>query len=241
MHKQFSAWIHKIIKIKFFILIFSPAISIATNIIDGTLDSFAMLGDFKSVSPNLNNLRWQLTEQALTRDDSETGTRLSENQLSGQIGQQINSNAAIWIGYLHNWSYPLNSHGLHENRTYQDLVLNTALGELNLTARSRFDQRIRDDNNQTGYRIRQSIVINYPLSSINKNLSLFLGDELYSYVNNSAFGTSGLSENRAQIGFAFQFNQKITTEIGYVADYLYSKTGNDMLVNNLLFNIRYRI
>ncbi len=237
MHNQFN----KTIKINFFILIFYPITSIATNVIDGTLDSIAILGDFQSVSPNLNKLRWQITEQALTRDDSEKGPRLSENQISGQLGQQFNTNTAIWLGYLHNWSYPLNNHGFHENRTYQDLVLNTELGELNLTARSRLDQRIRADSNETGYRIRQSLVVNYRLSAINKNLSLFFGDELYGYLNNSAFGMTGLSENRAQIGFAFQINNQLTTELGYVADYLYSKTNNDILINNLLFNLRYRI
>jgi hypothetical protein len=53
--------------------------------------------------------------QTRTRDDSDQGTRFTENLLFTQIGYQLNKHASIWLGYVHDWIAPL-------NRNYQPRI-----------------------------------------------------------------------------------------------------------------------
>lgn len=216
------------------LFIHSPILLATTKDIDGLITSIGLTGALTADS------NWQLMEQSLTRDDNPKGLRLNEEQLSAQVTKQVTPFMILGLGFLHDWNTPLNNKSFYENRPYQDIIITTTLYGFNLNLRSRIDQRIRSDNPTTGYRLRESIQINRSLNFLSPKLSAFLGNEIYGYINNSAYGTKGISEDRLQAGFTYQLNQHWTTDFSYLADYLFSPTNNDMLINTLSVNVRYQ-
>ncbi|MGZ5077420.1 MAG: DUF2490 domain-containing protein, partial [Methylobacter sp.] len=77
-----------------------------TTDMDGTWGSVTFQGDFKSLSSDLDKVKWQVMNQTRTRDDSPKGQRFTENLLFGQVGYQMNNNASFWLGYVHDWISP---------------------------------------------------------------------------------------------------------------------------------------
>ena len=71
------------------------------------MESVTFQGNFKSLSTDLNNVKWQIINQTRSHDDSPCGQQLTENLLFSQIGYQMNNNASFWFGYIHDWISPL--------------------------------------------------------------------------------------------------------------------------------------
>ncbi|MGR8930199.1 MAG: DUF2490 domain-containing protein [Gammaproteobacteria bacterium] len=220
-------------------MIYLPAVGAATNDMGGTWNSLTLSGDFKTIAPSLNDFHWVILEQARTRDDNSGGMRFSENLLFGQIGYSLNSNASIWLGYMHDWIHPLNKQAFQESRPYQDFLWKSNFDELKFTARSRLEERIRQDTGNVGMRARQLFQVNYPLKFIAEDLSVYAGDELMVYLNPNAFGRGGFTENRAFGGVSYQFTKQWGADLGYLGQYIFNKTGNNVFTHNVQFNLRY--
>ena len=234
LHKyKLSAWV-KLLLVIVELYALSSNVSANTNYIDGTITSAGLTGRLAE------DLNWQILEQNLTRDESPAGMRFNETQLSTQVTKQLNPNIAVGLGYLHDWNTPLNKRPYDENRPYEDFVVSTGLLGFNINLRTRLDERIRYDTASTGMRLRELIQINRPLNFISPKLSAVLGNEVYGYLNNSAYGPKGVSEYRIQAGFSYQLNTHWVTDIAYLADYLYSTTNRDTLIDNLFANVRYQ-
>lgn len=178
----------------------------ASDHVAGTWNSITLSGSLKKLSPKLNNFHWVILEQAWTRTDSSNGMRFFENLLFGQIGYSINENASIWLGYSHDWSHPLDEPAFQEDRPYQAILWKSTFGDLKFTSRFRLEQRIRQDTGNVGVRARQLFQVNYPLKSLDKDLSFYVGDEVLCYINENTFGRTGFSENRAFGGVSYQLS-----------------------------------
>jgi hypothetical protein len=209
-----------------------------TNDMFGVWGSVILQGSLKSLSPDLDKIKWQVMNQTRTRDDSSQGSRFSENLLFSQVGYQFTPNASLWVGYVHDWIDPLNKPSYQENRPYQDFLWNQTLGGFNLMARTRLEERINQTTGNVGYRPRQLLQISHPLPFLD-GLSAYLGDEVFFYVNQNNFGKRGFSENRVLSGLSYQFTPKISMDLGYLGQYVDNKTGNNLFTHNLQANFRY--
>ena len=221
-------------------LAYQPLTLAAIDEIAGTRNSVSLSGQLGSLSPKLQNFRWQITNQTRTRDDSSKGMRLSDNLLSGQIGYALNQNFSVGIGYLHGWIHPLDRPSFQENRPYEDLLLNYTSGDFKFTSRSRLEQRIRVDNGGLGIRARELLQITYTLSFIDKNLTAYVGDEVLGYLNSNTYGHTGFNENRALAGFGYQFTKELNIDLGYLGQYIQGKTRQNLYIDNVQFNINYK-
>lgn len=211
-----------------------------TNDMAGTWSSVTLSGSFDKLSPSLRDFRWQILDQARTRDDNPDGMRLSENLLFGQLGYAINPNASVWLGYVHDWIHPLDKLAYQESRPYEDFVWNEAFGDLKFTSRTRMEQRIRQDIGDLGIRARQLFQVSYPLRFIDNDLSVYVGDEVLGYLNTNHFGRKGFSENRALGGLSYQFTKSLGADLGYLGQFVDNQTGNNLFTHNVQFNIRYQ-
>ncbi|AMK77041.1 MULTISPECIES: DUF2490 domain-containing protein [Methylomonas] len=223
-----------------FSLSYGPVSVAATNEMAGNWDSINLSGNLDKFSPALKDFHWQILEQTRQRDDSSNGFRFSENLLFGQLGYSINQNASVWVGYVHDWIHPLDKLAYQENRPYEDFLWNSSLGDLKFTGRLRLEQRIRQDTGDVGVRARELVQVNYPLRFIHKDLSAYVGDEVMEYVNDNTFGRTGFTENRALAGVGFQFTKQLGADLGYLGQYVQSKTGNNLFTHNVQFNVRYQ-
>lgn len=219
---------------------YAPASFAFTNDMAGTWNSLTLSGNFDKLTPALKGFRWLVMDQARTRDDNPDGHRFTENLLFAQLGYSITPNLSIWAGYTHDWIHPLGKSAYQESRPYQDLVWNSNFAKWRFTARTRLEERIREDSGDTGVRLRQLFQVSYPLDFIDKNLSAYAGEEMLGYTNKNSFGRQGFSENRALGGFSYQFSQQLGADLGYMGQYVYNKTGSNLFTHNVQFNLRYQ-
>lgn len=224
----------------FILLLPISAFSGDTKEIFGVWGSVTLQGDFKFLSDNSGkNFKWQVMDQGRTREDSPKGTRFTENLLFSQIGYQLNDNASLWMGYVHDWIHPLNKPSYQENRPYQDFLWNQNLKDFKLLLRTRIEERINQASGEVGYRPRQFIQISHNLPFVN-NLSAYIGDEIFFYANKNTFGKRGFSENRVLAGLSYQINAQTGLDLGYLGQFVDSSTGNNLFTHNLQANLRYK-
>ena len=211
----------------------------STDDIFGSWSSVILQGSLKSLSPDLDKIKWQVMNQTRTRDDSSKGSRFTENLLFGQVGYQVNQNASLWVGYEHGWINPLNKPSYQESRPYQDFLWNQALGgDFKLLARTRLEERINQTTGNVGIRPRQLMQISHPLPFVD-GLSAYVGDEVFFYVNQNNFGKQGFSENWVLSGLSYQFTPKVGVDLGYLGQYVDNKTGNNLFTHNVQANFHY--
>jgi len=196
-------------------------------------------GDFKSLSPNFDKFQWKISNQNSVREDSSAGLRLNESLGFGQIGYQLNANASFWMAYLYDAAHPLNRLPYQESRLYQDFVWTQNIAEFSFTSRFRFEERIQQTTGDVGYRAKQFIQITHALPFI-QDLSVYVNEEAFFHLNQTNFGKQGFSENRFGAGLSYQFTPKIGGDLGYLEQYIDNKSGNNLLVNNLQMNLRYK-
>ncbi|WP_374089211.1 DUF2490 domain-containing protein [Methylomicrobium lacus] len=209
-----------------------------TNNMFGVWGSATLQGDFTALSPSLNKFNWLIMDQSRTREDSPSGSRYSENLLFSQVGYQINNNASLWLGYTHDWLHPLNKTAFQESRPYVDFVWKQDLGDFKLMSRTRMEDRINQTTGNEGYRPRQLLQISHPLPFM-KGLSVYAGDEVMFYLNQTDWGKQGFTENRVFSGLSYQFTPKMGVDLGYMGQYVSNKTGNDLFTHNLQANLRF--
>jgi hypothetical protein len=217
----------------------SFAVDQGTGDFFGVWGSITLQGDFKSLSPGLDKFKWQIMNQSRTRDDSPQGSRFTENLLFSQVGYQLNDNASLALGYVHDWIHPLEKPAYQESRPYQDFVWNQNIGYFKLLSRTRMEERINQTTGNTGYRPRQLLQISHPLPFM-EGLSAYVGDEVFFYLNQNKFGKQGFSENRVLAGLSYQFTPQFGADLGYLGQYVDNISGNNLFTHNLQANLRYR-
>lgn len=232
--------LNKLKYLPFLAVIQAPVGLAKTSDMGGTWNSLTLSGSLDKISPDLKKFHWLVFDQARTRDDSSDGMRLSENLLFGQIGYSLNQNASVWLGYTHNWLHPLDKPAYQESRPYEDFLWNSSLDDLKFTSRTRLEQRIREDTGNVGVRVRQMFQVNYPLKFIDKDLSVYAGDEVLCYLNENTFGRTGFSENRAFGGLSYQVTKHLGADLGYMGQFIDNKTANNVFTHNVQFNLRYQ-
>ena len=211
-----------------------------TRDVFGSWSSLTLSGNFEGISPDFQRFRWLVMDQVRTRDDSPAGTRFSENLVWAQLGYDISEYASVWLGYTHAWIDPLDKPSAQESRPYQDLLLNIPFLSGRLMSRTRLEQRINPSGGDVGIRARQWIQYSHPLPVISEKLSVFAGDEVLAYFNDSPFGVNGFSENRVLAGVSYQFTGHLGVDLGYLGQYVVNKAGPDLFTHNLWANLRYQ-
>lgn len=224
----------------FIATLYGTNVQAVTNDMGGTWSSLTLSGAFDALSPKLKDFKWLILEQARTRDDNPDGMRFSENLLFAQVGYQMNPNISIWLGYTHDWLHPLNKPAYQESRAYQDFVWTSKFDDLTFISRTRLEQRVNENTGNVGVRARQFFQLSHSLRFIDENLSVYAGEEMFVYLNNNSFGRTGFTENRAFGGVSYQFNQHLGADLGYMGQYIYNKTGNNVFTHNVQFNLRYQ-
>lgn len=229
-------------KIALAILLLMPSFSsfaAGKTEIFGIWSAVILQGNFNSLFSNGDKFQWRVSQQNIIRDDSPAEFRVNESFGFGQIGYQLNSHLSIGMGYLYDAAYPLNRLPYRESRPYQDVVWNQLIADFNLIGRIRFEERIHHTTEEVGYRAKPFIQISHAVPFI-KDLSVYVNEEVFFYLNQTNFGKQGFSENRLGAGLSYQFTPQIGSDVGYLMQYVDSKSGNNSQLNNLQVNLRYK-
>ena len=141
------------------------------------------------------------------------------------VNYWLNNNLIFTFGYAHQWNAP-KIRGwqttVHENRLYQQVLLNTKLGKITFTNRLRNEEqwqaRIINDTDIHSptftNRIRYQFAVNIPITSKPYLPSVLISDELCVQMGHTVvFNT--FDQNRAFIGLRESFTKNLYCDIGY--------------------------
>lgn len=151
-------------------------------------------------------------------------TRFAQGIIRPGVGYQLNEKTSVWLGYA--WiptSKPFAARSpFNEHRIWQQLLWTDRFSFGVLQSRTRFEQRFFDIAGSTDVhnRFRQMFKLAIPIAEI-PNLSFVVANEIFLNFNDVDMGfQSGFDQNRLFGGFAYRFSPMVTTEVGYLNQYL---------------------
>lgn len=154
------------------------------------------------------------------------------------LGYALSETSSVWLGAA--WCYtgiPLTRLPHSERRIWQQFLWMKTYAQLRLSSRTRLEQRFLENRPDTIWRLREMVKMVSPFT--HKPQFAFVGsDEVFVHHNKNI---QGFDQNRFFVGIAYTINPTITTEIGYLNQYINRHTNDHFQSNNLstsfLFNL----
>ena len=196
-------------------------------------------GSFINSDSEASKWQWWMEGQGRLFNDA---SRLEQSIIRPGIGYKLSNQVSIWLGYAWINTSPLGEDDTDEHRIWQQLSWNDAYSWGNLATRTRMEQRLLNNGNDTGWRFRQFLKYTHPLFS--KRVYLSLWDEAFININSTDWGAnSGFGQNRvfAGLGLFIDAKRRYRFELGYMNQYEHHEKSNDQmnhLISGSLF-IRY--
>lgn len=158
--------------------------------------------------------------------------RFSQTLLRTGLGYNWIPKLSIWVGYTYVYtSIPFTSKPFSEDRAWEQLLYIKKTAYSTLTSRLRIEQRFVV-NNKIAYRARQLLKLSKPIKPYS-NFSLVGSDELFWHKNNFVGkNAQGFDQNRFFMGIGYKVNSNITTELGYMNQYI-RRFGAPNFLNNV--------
>ena len=164
---------------------------------------------------------WLEAQERFTNDAS----RLGQLLVRPAIGYKLDKTTTVYLGYAYVMTDPVGPAKSHEHRVFQQLsfrILGDGKG-VTLTGRTRFEQRFLENQDGTGWRLRQQLRLTAPLAG---KVRAVAWSEPFIGLNETAFQRDGLGLWRNFAGVAIPVGKKFTLEPGYLNQYVV-RTGQD--------------
>ena len=173
---------------------------------------------------------WNFDVHQRFRDE---GKHADQFLIRSNVSYQVSPKTSVGLGFDHVVNHPAGKEASDENRLWQQIVYKfDSIYGVNLSSRTRLEQRWREGGDDTGYRFRQMIKATIPLD-INPKLSIIASEELFINLNNTDWNVyRGNDQNRAFLGASYAFNPSTSIESGYLNQYV--NTRNIDRINHVL-------
>lgn len=165
-------------------------------------------------------------------------TQHSQSLARTGLGYSLAPDFSFWLGYAFiDTSRPYVANSLAENRIWQQLLWALKRKTFTQLCRTRFEERMFNNNTPAGYRLRQLIKLSIPLNTLS-NWSVITSDELFLYTRSINHVTyRGFDQNRFFIGVGYKLTKPTTLELGYLNQYIGRKGLNDFIGNIISLNL----
>lgn len=175
--------------------------------------------------------RFRLWLEVQPRVDGDGVTQLV---LRPAIGYQVMPSWTLYQGYAWIPSFdPFND----ENRSYQESLLEHAAAELRIVNRSRFEQRFIEGVDGVSLRLRHMLRFTYPIDEARTWLAA-ISDELFVNCNDATGGPqAGFDQNRVYFGVRRQLAPSTSLEIGYLHQFVYRPSDDDVSRSNAVVSL----
>jgi hypothetical protein len=141
-------------------------------------------------------------------------SRLTQLLLRPTIGYNVTKTTSFWVGY--GWTPTFAPQFNDENHVFQQVMVETKLGNMDVVNRFRFEERRIEGAGDTAVRGRYMLRFMKPIRAKSK-WSLVGWDELFWNMNSTMGGPeAGLDQNRSFIGLSYTANKHIRYEFGYM-------------------------
>lgn len=190
---------------------------------------------------------WVQLNQTLSLTDSlsffaEIQPRISysEGELSSLIARlapiyQINSHSSVGAGFL--WQPTYSPSASNETRIFLQYIYNHGVStNTAFTHRFRLEYRAIDTTMDKAYRVRYQLRTLHSWFS-GPSLKFLLANELFFNLNTTVITgpMSGFDQNRLFLGFNYQWNKNISSDVAYLYNYVHRPRAIEDRNNHIFF------
>lgn len=229
-----------IVKIGVFVtfLLCSPSIWGEVNEHTKLWTNAQITGSFKKDSP----WNYYLEPQLRFVDDA---YKFNAANVYAGIYYQINPTVSAWFGLYRNDVKHFNGDTTQENRVWEQIDWNALtysmvdLSRVDLTSRSRLEQRKRVNESTVANRFREKITLRIPFTCL-KDYYFVVADEIFLQLNQPNWVPQRVfSQNRASLGVQIPINKQAKYEVGYLNQYQYTQPNqmSNVLYITLMLNV----
>lgn len=157
-----------------------------------------------------------------------------EIEQAAMLGYKVDKHVTVWAGYVHNPSYlhgdfKTMEHRFREQVNFDNVV---GIGKLKLSGRLRLEQRWRDGQVGTGWRIRPILKATLPFVG---KTSLSFTHESFVNLNTTSFQkVDGYERMRNSATVVVPLDKKLNFEVGYLNQHGFVRGGPDASDNALI-------
>lgn len=190
------------------------------------------------IEPQGQVTRWRYDGQAQWRN-FDRGAGGNRYVLRGSASLAWRENLALTVGYDFHQLDPDGAAAIDEHRLWQQLgwkALRWNWGSLAL--RTRLEERMVEDSDDVGLRLRQQLALTVPLPAL--DLSVIASTEPFVNVNSTDYGAdSGFDRIRSYLGVRMPMTDTSALEAGYLHDYIERGGQPDALNHTALLHLRF--
>lgn len=140
-------------------------------------------------------------------------SELDQLLLRPAIGYKLSEHVSLWQGYA--WIGNYAPRFIEEHRIFQQLVYSRKFQFVKIFSRSRIEERIIDDADDTAIRARTMLRGDFPIQQF-PGWALVLYDEIFVNVNAVGNGPeAGFDQNRFFLGMNHQVSEHFNVDVGY--------------------------
>ena len=164
------------------------------------------------------------SETVLRTSDAKGFYELEQNLM---VGYKANKHVTYWLGYTFNPQYSHGTFGTTENRFRQQVSADNIakIGPFNLNARLRLEERWRDNQPGTGWRLRPYVKLSMP---IHGKTNLNLTHESFINLNTTGFQkVAGYDRWRTGVSVSTPITKAVSIDVGYLNQHTFVRNGPD--------------
>ena len=168
---------------------------------------------------------FKVSNETVLRSSDAKGFYEVENNF--MVGKKVNKVVTLWLGYTFDPQYNHGTFRFREHRFRQQVNFDNfaVLGKVKLSGRLRLEERWREGQTGTGWRLRPQVKATMPIAG---KVTLSVSNELFIDLNNSSFQTVvGFERMRNAIFITFPLSRKIGIDVGYLNQHSFVRNGPD--------------
>jgi len=175
--------------------------------------------------------------QTRTGFASKPGEGIQYLFLRGGVGYRLTKHLSLLQGYAYNPGFQ--PQFFVENRLFQQLDYKRHLKKMKVSFRSRLEERFIEHVDGVAIRNRNKLKLSYPIGHVKQGehakLAAVVYDEYFYFLNSthSPEFQRGFDQNRVFAGLDYRWNERVTTEVGYLMQYN-NRHGEHDLVNHVI-------
>ena len=168
---------------------------------------------------------FKVSNETVLRTSDAKGFYEVENNF--MVGKKVNKVVTLWLGYTFDPQYNHGTFRVREHRFRQQVNFDNfaVLGKVKLSARVRLEERWREGQTGTAYRLRPQVKAVVPIAG---KVTLGVSSEQFFNLNNTGFQTvDGLERMRNAIYITVPLSKKISVDFGYLNQHGFVPNGPD--------------
>ena len=168
---------------------------------------------------------FKVSNETVLRSSDAKGFYEVENNF--MVGKKVNKGVTLWLGYTFDPQYNHGTFRFREHRFRQQVNFDNfaVLGKVKLSGRLRLEERWREGQTGTGWRLRPQVKATMPIAG---KVTLSVSNELFIDLNNSSFQTvDGIERMRNAIYVTVPLSKKIGIDFGYLNQHGFVPNGPD--------------